>query len=73
MVMIPKLGKHHSLVHGWRLITLANIVNKLAEKLVAQQFQNIEYLLHDLQYSSRTGRSAIDAMMILLSEAERAR
>ena len=73
MVMIPEPVKDHSLVQGWRLITLSNTVNKLAEKLVAKQLQNIEYLFHDLQYGSRVGHSVVDALMILMSEAEWAR
>ena len=73
MVMIPNPGKDHLLIQGCRPITLSNIVNKLAEKLVAKHLQNTQYLFHHLQYGSRGGRSALDAMMILMSEAERAR
>ena len=35
IVMIPKPGKDHSKVKGWRPIVLANTVGKLGEKLIA--------------------------------------
>ena len=34
MVMIPKPGKDHKRVKGWRPIALANTVGKWCEKLV---------------------------------------
>jgi len=40
MVMIPKTGKDHSKVKGWRPIVLANAVGKLAEKIIAGELQN---------------------------------
>ena len=36
MVMIPKPGKDHKPVKGWRPIALANTIGKLADKLVAE-------------------------------------
>jgi len=39
MVMIPKPGKDHAAVRGWRPIVLANTVSKLAEKIIAQELQ----------------------------------
>ena len=37
MVMIPKPGKDHTMVKGWRPIVLANTVGKLAEKVIAEE------------------------------------
>lgn len=72
MVMIPKPGKDHSKVKGWRPIVLANTVGKLGEKLIADELQSQLQLFHNLQYGSRKGRSAIDSMMLTVSHAERA-
>ena len=44
MVMIPKLGRDHKKVKGWRPIVLANTVGKLGEKLIAEDLQDIEEL-----------------------------
>jgi len=37
--MLPKLGKDHTKVKGWRPIVLANTTGKLAEKIIAQKLQ----------------------------------
>ena len=39
VVMIPKPGKDHAKVKGWRPIVLANVAGKLAEKLIAEELQ----------------------------------
>jgi len=70
MVMIPKPGKDHTRVKGWRPIVLAQCVGKLGEKVIAQKLQEETRLFHHLQYGSRTGRSAIDALMLTKQLAE---
>jgi len=47
MVMIPKPGKNHTAVKGWRPIVLANMVGKLAEKIIAQELQKHAELWHE--------------------------
>ena len=42
MRRIPKPGKDHSKVKGWRPIVLANTVGKLGEKLIAGDLREIE-------------------------------
>ena len=70
-VMIPKPGKDHTLVKGWRPIVLSNTVGKLAEKVFADELQKIA-LFHQLQFGSRKKKSAIDAMMIAVAKAQEA-
>jgi len=41
--------------------------------VISYRLQREHRLIHALEYGSRTGRSAIDAMMITISKAERAR
>ena len=69
MIMIPKPGKDHRLVKGWRPIVLAQTVGKLSDKLVADDLQNIHALFHDGQYGSRRNRSGIDVLMLTMSTA----
>ena len=42
IIMIPKPGKDGALVKSWRPITLSNTIDKLAEKLVAEEVQSHE-------------------------------
>ena len=59
MVMIPKPGKDHTEVKGWRPIVLS----KLGEKLKAEDLQAIEELCHDRSFAGREGRGASDSVM----------
>jgi len=70
MVMIPKPGKDHTVVKGWRPIVLANVVGKLAEKLVALALQEHEELWHERAFAGRKGRGAIDSVMLMAYIAE---
>jgi len=65
MVMLPKPGKDHSRVRGWRPIVLANTVGKLGEKIIAQELQEREELWHEGAYAGRKGRGAIDSVMLM--------
>jgi len=65
MIMLPKPGKDHSRVKGWRPIVLANTVGKLAEKIVAQKLQEKEELWHERAFAGRKGRGAIDSVMVM--------
>lgn len=71
MVMIPKAGKDWIKFKGWRPIILANTVGKLGEKVMADHIQQKTHLFHSLQYGSRKGRSATDAMKLIISKAQR--
>ena len=70
MIMLPKPGKDHTKVKGWRPIVLANTIGKLAEKIVAQKLQEKEELWHERAFAGRKGRGAIDSvrLMKMLSE-----
>ena len=70
IVMIPKPGKDHSLVKGWRPIVLANTIGKLAEKMVAEEIQEQRELWHPLAYAGRKGRGAMDLVMLAKSMLE---
>ena len=61
MVFTPKPGRDHSLLKSWRPITLINCIGKLGEKVVADDLQDAD-LLHNLQFGSVRGRSAVDAV-----------
>jgi len=65
MIMLPKPGKDHTKVKGWRPIVLANTTGKLAEKLVAAQLQEREHLWHERAFAGRKGRGAIDSVMLM--------
>ena len=65
MVMIPKPGKDHTAVKGWRPIVLANTVGKLAEKIVAEKLQGCEELWHERAFAGRKGRGALDSVMLM--------
>jgi len=65
MVMLPKLGKDHTQVKGWRPIVLANTTGKLAEKIMAQKLQEKEELWHERAFAGRKGRGAIDSVMLM--------
>jgi len=65
MVMLPKPGKDHERVKGWRPIVLANTVGKLAEKVIAQELQEREMLWHERAFAGRKGRGAVDSVMLM--------
>jgi len=67
---IPKPGKDHTAVKGWRPIVLANTVGKLAEKLVALELQKHEGLWHERAFAGRKGRGAIDSVILMAYIAE---
>jgi len=69
MVMIPKPGKDLALVKFWCPIALANTVWKLSDKVITNSLQQLN-LFHDIQYGSRTGRSAVDLLMLIVSTAK---
>jgi len=71
MVMLPKLGKDHTRVKGWRPIVLANTVGKLAEKIIAQELQEKEELWRERAFAGRKGRGAIDSVMLMNMLMER--
>jgi len=71
MVMIPKPGKDHKTVKGWRPIVLAQAAGKLTDKVIADSLQDVQDLFHNLQYGGRKSRSATDSLMISISIAER--
>jgi len=71
MVMIPKPGKDHTAVKGWRPIVLANVVGKLAEKVVAIELQRHKELWHERAFAGRRGRGAIDSVMLMAHIAEK--
>ena len=70
MVMIPKPGKDHTQVKGWRPIVLANVAGKLVEKLVAEEIQQHEDLWHERAFAGRKGRGAMDSVMLMAYIAE---
>jgi len=70
MVMIPKPGKDHTVVKGWRPIVLANTVGKLGEKLIALEMQKHQELWHERAFAGRKGRGAIDSVMLMAHIAE---
>ena len=65
MVMIPKAGKDHSNVKGWRPIVLLNTVGKLAAKVVAQLLGKKGELFHERAFARRKWRGAIDSVMLM--------
>ena len=70
VVMIPKPGKDHKHVKGWRPINLINCVGKLGEKVVADKLQE-SGSLHWEQYGGVRGRSATEAVFRQVVRAQR--
>src|SRR5258706_1725937 len=71
VVMIPKPGKIHTQLKGWRPINLINCVCKLGEKVVADELQEAG-LFHRHQYGSVKGRSAVEPVFREVVRAQRA-
>ena len=72
VVFIPKSGKDTAETKSWRPINLINCMAKLAEKVVADELQNVQEFFHSGQYRGRRKRSAIDAVRRLVMRAQRA-
>ena len=70
VVMIPKPGKDHKLAKAWRPINLINCIGKIGEKVVANRLQEAG-LLHTLQFGSVKERSAMDAVVRVVTRAQR--
>ena len=71
MVMLPKPGKDHSKVKGWRPIVLANTVGKLAEKIITEELQKREELWHERAFAGRKGRRTTDSVMLMAMMMEK--
>ena len=71
MVVIPKPGKDHTRVKGWRPIVLANTIGKLAGKMEAQGLQERHELWHERAFAGRKGRGAIDSVMLMAMMMEK--
>jgi len=65
MVMIPKPGKDHMGVKGWRPTVLANTTGKLAGKVIWQKLQEKEELWHERAFAGRKGRGTADSVMLM--------
>ena len=65
MVMIPKPGKDHTRVKGWRRIVLANTMGKWCEKIPSQDLGEAEHLWHPLSFAGRKRRGATDSVMLM--------
>ena len=70
VIVIPKLNKDHTVVKGWRSIVSSNTASKLVHKQVSKMLQENTLLVYHLQYRSRTGRSAIDTLMLIVAKGE---
>jgi hypothetical protein len=75
-VVLRKPGKpDYSKVKAYRVIALLNCIGKVAEKVVASKLSDIvehRDLLHAGQFGSRKGRSAVDAVAVLMNRAQEA-
>ena len=65
MVMMPKPGKNHTKLKGWRPIVLLNTIGKLAEKMVAEKLMKEKSLFHERAFAGRKWRGAIDSVMLM--------
>lgn len=59
IVMIPKPGKDHTKVKGWRPMVLANTMGKWCES------QRKRRTMHPLSFAARNGRGAMDSIMLM--------
>jgi hypothetical protein len=62
-------------VKAYRVIALLNCIGKVAEKVVASKLSDVvehRNLLHAGQFGSRKGRSAVDAVAVLMNRAQAA-
>ena len=68
VVFINKPGKDKRKIKAWRPINLINCTGKLAEKIVADELQDLGNL-HLLQFGAVKGKSAVDAVVRLTTKA----
>jgi ribonuclease HI len=75
-VVIPKPDKtDYSLARSYRVISLLNCLGKLVEKVAANLISSYlekNGLLHQGQFGCRRGRSAVDAVGILIAKVQEA-
>lgn len=71
VVMIPKPGKDHQEARAWRPIKLINCVGKRAEKVVANDLQQVAILFHRHQFGCHKGRSATEALFRAVVHSQR--
>ena len=70
-IILKKLGKpDYSLSKAYRIITLLNCLDKVAEKIMATR---LSHLLDMNQMGGRKQKSAIDAVMTLIHDIELAK
>ena len=63
VVLIPKPGRDLTKTKNWRPLNLINCIGKLGEKVVADRIQEEgSSILHQRQYRSVRGRSAVDVL-----------
>jgi hypothetical protein len=65
----------YSKVKAYQVIALLNCLGKVAEKVVANKLSDLverRDLLHEGQFGSRKGRSAIDAVAVLMNRTQEA-
>ena len=63
VVLIPKLGRDLTQTKNWRLLNHINCIGKIVEKVVADRIQvEGRSPLHQQQYGSVRGRSAVDVL-----------
>ena len=63
VVLIPKPARDLMQTKNWRPLNLINFIGKLGEKVVADRIQEEgSSILHDQQYGSVRGRSAVDVL-----------
>ena len=63
VVLIPKPGRDLTQTKNWRPLNLINCIGKLGEKVVADRIQEEgSAILHQQQYGSVRGRSAVDVL-----------
>ena len=78
-VILPKPGKDHTIPKGYRIITLLNCLAKVSEKIIATRLSYLAenpcqhantQVLDNHQMGGRKQRSAIDAVMNLVHDAQ---
>ena len=70
VVMIPKDGKDLSKAKEWRPVVLIKCLLKLMDKVVANELQQMNNLLHNGQFGSRRGKAAIEMVIQATTEAQ---
>ena len=70
VVMIPKTGKDTTRAKAWRPINLINRIGKIGKKEVAGRLQ-AGGLLHPIQFGSVKRKSGMDAVVRVVTKAQR--